>query len=111
VKKVEATINPSQVDAIRQALVRLGIDAMSVCDAHAYYPLARGARQRRCDYTVWIAPQMRIQVVMDEDRVASCVAAICRCVCTDSVARGAIIVLPAEDPLPISIGRQETGAA
>jgi nitrogen regulatory protein PII len=95
-KKVEATINRSELDAVQGALVALGLDAVSVCEVEAYYPLARRSRHPDGGCCVWLSPQMRIGVVVDDDRLAPCVTAICRCAGADAAGHSAIVVLPIE---------------
>jgi nitrogen regulatory protein PII len=110
-KKVEATINPSELDAARAALFELGVNRISVCDVQAYYPLARRSWYRGSEYAAWFAPQIRIGIVVDDDRLAPCIAAICRCAGADAAGRSAIAVLPVEDAIQIRAGQHPARAA
>ena len=107
-KKIEATIDPSELDDVWKSLVELGIDGMSVCEVRAYDPRARSTWYRGCENTAWFAPLIRTEVVVAEDQVAACVGAIRRCADSD---RTVIVVLPVEDAIRIRTGQHPARAA
>lgn len=110
-KKVEATITPFKLDEIRDALVNLGIDGMSVCDTKSLRPRTQAAWYRGSQYVVWFAPQYKIEIVLSDEQVPGCVDAIRRSLRTDDAETGTIVVLPVEDTIRIRTGDHLARAA
>ena len=110
-KKVEATIAPFTLDEIRDALVNLGIDGMSVCDTKSLQPRAQAAWYRGSQYVVWFAPQYKLEIVVSDEQVPGCVDAIRRSMRTADGAGGTIVVLPVDDSVRIRTGDHLARAA
>jgi nitrogen regulatory protein P-II 1 len=112
-KKIEAIVAPSTLDEIRDALVNLGIDGMSVCDTKSLRPRARAAWYRGSQYVVWFAPQYKLEVVVSDDQVPDCVDAIRRSIRTtgDEGEDGTITVLPVDDTIRVRKGDHLARAA
>ena len=53
-KKIEATIPPYKLEEVRDALVGLGLEGMSVCEVRSFDPEARP-----CWYRAW-GPNFRV---------------------------------------------------
>ncbi len=110
-KKVEVTIKPHELEELRDALVELGISGMTACEVRTYDLPPHSESYRGTQYTVPFTPQIKIEVVMAEDRLAQCVAAISRCANADAAGRGAIAVLPVEATIQIRSGQQHPARA
>ncbi|HEY7900531.1 MAG TPA: P-II family nitrogen regulator, partial [Caulobacteraceae bacterium] len=76
-KKIEAVIKPFKLDEVKEALQELGLQGMTVTEAKGFgrqkgqTELYRGA-----EYVVDFLPKIKIEVVVEDDRVAAAVEAI-----------------------------------
>jgi nitrogen regulatory protein PII len=103
-KKLEATIRPFTLDAVRDALVALGVEGMSVAEVQTLDPRAHAAFYRGTEYVVWFSPQYRLDVVVRDELVAPCIEAIRQCARTNDQECGEIVVLPVDDTVRIRTG-------
>jgi nitrogen regulatory protein P-II 1 len=110
-KKVEAVIKPFKLDEVREALVGLGIEGMSVSEVKARDPHARSARYRGTEYVVSFAPEIKLEVVVPDQWVAPCINAIQHVAVTDHDDCGEIVVLQVEDMIRIRTGEHLARAA
>jgi nitrogen regulatory protein P-II 1 len=108
-KKIEATINPFELDDVRDALVELGITGMSVCEVKSFDPQAHSNWYRGAEYTISFTPRVKIEMVVEEEQLGRCLAAIKRCAGADDAARA--VVLPVEDTVHIRTGEHTARAA
>lgn len=105
-KKIEATIAPYKLDEIRDALVNLGIEGMSVSEAKNLRPRKRAAWYRGSEYVVWFTPRYRIEVVVGDDQVEDCIAVIRARARRDEEDAGTIVVLPMDEAIRIRTGER-----
>jgi nitrogen regulatory protein P-II 1 len=105
-KKIEATIAPYKLEEVRDALVELGLEGMSISEVQGFDPCARPAWYRGSQYVRWFAPQIRIELVVSSGQVAECVAVIERSARTDDGQGGDVVVLPVEDAVRIRTGER-----
>lgn len=90
-KKIEATITPYSLDEIRDALMSLGIDEMSVSEAKSLRPESHPGWSRGSEYVVWFAPRYRLEIIARDDQVRDCIDAIRERIQSGD---GTIVVLP-----------------
>ena len=109
-KKIEATIKPFRLDEVREALGTLGVEGMNVQEVKGFDPQARANWYRGTEYVVSFAPQIKLEVVVPDDQLARCVAAIRRCA-ADEADSGQIIVLSVDDSIQIRTGEHLARAA
>ncbi|MCC6302546.1 MAG: P-II family nitrogen regulator [Gammaproteobacteria bacterium] len=108
-KKVEAIIKPFKLDDVREALSDIGIAGMTVTEVKGFgrqkghTELYRGA-----EYVVDFLPKIKVEVVVDDDRVDACIDAIIRVARTGNIGDGKIFVTEVAKVLRIRTG--ETGA-
>jgi nitrogen regulatory protein P-II 1 len=103
-KKIEATIKPFKLDEVRDALVALGVEGMSVAEVQTLDPKAHSAHYRGTEYIVWFTPQYRLDIVVRDELVSPCIEAIRHCARTKDPDCGAIVVLPVDDSVRIRTG-------
>jgi nitrogen regulatory protein P-II 1 len=105
-KKIEATIPPYKLEEVRDALVGLGLEGMSVCEVRSFDPEARPCWYRGSEYVRWFAPLVRMEVVVPSGQVAECLDVIQRSAQTDDVNGCHVVVLPVEDAIRIRTGER-----
>jgi nitrogen regulatory protein P-II 1 len=108
-KKVEATIKPFKLNEVRDAIVDLGIDGMTVTEVKEVGPHARTACYRGSEYVVF-APELKVEIVLADDRLARCIDVLTHVAGNDHK-DGRIVVLEVEDTIRIRNGEHLARAA
>ena len=93
-KKIEALIQPAKLDEIRDALLQIGVQGISICEVKALDPRRRVGFYRGCRHVVWFIPHIQIDLVVDDDLVPDCIAVLQRGEPLADAYRGAILVMP-----------------
>lgn len=110
-KKVEAIIKPFKLDDVREALSDIGIAGMTATEVKGFgrqkghTELYRGA-----EYVVDFLPKVRIEVVVDADRVDQCIEAITTAARTGKIGDGKIFVTAVERVIRIRTGEEGSEA-
>lgn len=110
-KKIEAVIKPFKLDDVREALSEMEITGMTVTEVKGFgrqkghTELYRGA-----EYVVDFLPKVKLEIVVAEDRVESCVEAICNTARTGKIGDGKIFVTSVERTVRIRTGEQDEDA-
>jgi nitrogen regulatory protein PII len=109
-KMVMAIVKPFALDAVREALSGLGVDGMTVSEVRGY-GRQKGHTEiyRGAEYTVAFLPKVKIEVVIDDDRLQTVIAAIAEVANTGRIGDGKLFVLDVVDALRVRTG--ERGAA
>lgn len=108
-KKIEAIIKPFKLDEVKEALQDAGIQGLSVVEVKGFgrqkghTELYRGA-----EYVVDFLPKVKVEVVLEDDRVEAAIEAIVEAAKTDKIGDGKIFVTPVEQAIRIRTG--ETGS-
>ncbi|VEC01898.1 nitrogen regulatory protein P-II 1 [Klebsiella pneumoniae] len=92
-KKIDAIIKPFKLDDVREALAEVGITGMTVTEVKGFgrqkghTELYRGA-----EYMVDFLPKVKIEIVVTDDIVDTCVDTIIRTAQTGKIGDGKIFV-------------------
>ena len=108
-KLVMAIVKPFKLDSVREALMEVGIQGLTVSEAKGF-GRQKGQTEiyRGAEYNVEFVPKVRIEVVIDDDEVERVVAAIRSSALTEKIGDGKIFVLEVAQALRIRTG--ETGS-
>ena len=108
---VVAIIQPTKLSSERDALLALGLDDITVCDAMGYgRQHGKSALFRGNEYKVDLLRKVIIEVIVHEDQLEAAIDSISRNAVTGSAGQigdGKIFVLPVQDTIRIRTG--ETG--
>ncbi|WP_417615890.1 nitrogen regulatory protein P-II [Oceanisphaera sp.] len=110
-KKIEAIIKPFKLDDVREALAERGITGMTVSEVKGFgrqkghTELYRGA-----EYMVDFLPKVKLELVVQDDLVESCIEAIETTARTGKIGDGKIFVLGVEQVIRIRTGEQNEEA-
>lgn len=110
-KKIEAIIKPFKLDDVREALSEIGVTGMTATEVRGFgrqkghTELYRGA-----EYVVDFLPKIKIEVVIDQDRVESCVEAITNSARTGKIGDGKIFVTSVDTIIRIRTGETDSDA-
>lgn len=92
-KKVEAIIKPFKLDDVRNALTEVGITGMTATEVKGFgrqkghTELYRGA-----EYVVDFIPKVKIEIILESERVEQCIEAITNAARTGKIGDGKIFV-------------------
>ena len=110
-KLVMAIVKPFKVDAVRQALVSLGIEGMTVSEARGF-GRQKGHKEiyRGAEYEVDFVPKTRIEVAVREEMVDRVLEAVAEAARTGTIGDGKVFVLGVERALRIRTGETDEAA-
>jgi nitrogen regulatory protein P-II 1 len=101
-KKLEAITKPYKLDAIKEVLVELGIDGMTVSEVRG---LRRGGFIKNpTDFQEDYLPRIKLEIVIPDDRVEEIIAAIQRVAGCAAEDNGEILVEPVDQSIRIRTG-------
>ncbi len=110
-KKVDAIIKPFKLDDVREALSTVGITGMTATEVKGFgrqkghTELYRGA-----EYVVDFLPKIKVEVVIKNDQVDSCIEAITNAARTGKIGDGKIFVSSVEQVVRIRTGEEDESA-
>jgi nitrogen regulatory protein P-II 1 len=110
-KMVIAIIQPTKLSEVREALARIGVTRMTVCDAQGY-GRQRGQTQiyRGNEYATNLLRKIALEIMVNDDfleRTVDTLTAVARTGEQGAIGDGKILVVPAEET--IDIGGKVTG--
>jgi nitrogen regulatory protein PII len=108
--KIEAIIQPNRFDAVKEALIAIGIDGMTVSEVRGH-GRQKGHKEsyRGGEYTVDLLPKVKIESIMEDKIVEAAVEAILKTASSGKMGDGKIFLYKVEEA--IRIRSQERGAA
>jgi len=108
--KVEAIIQPSKLDAVKEVLGELGIEGLTISEVRGHgRQKGHTEMYRGREYSVDLLPKIKIESVMDSSLVDSAVKAIIETAATGKIGDGKIFLSKVDEA--IRIRNQERGVA
>src|SRR3984957_3469536 len=106
--KIEAIIQPSRFEAVKEILTELGIGGMTVSDVRGH-GRQKGHTEvyKGREYTVDLIPKVKLEMVLPDDQVDSAVGAILKPASSGKIGDGKIFLYKVEET--IRIRNQERG--
>lgn len=110
-KKIEAIIKPFKLDELKEALAELNVSGMTMSEVKGF-GRQKGHTEiyRGAEYVVDFIPKLKIEIVVEEERVDLIVAAITKSVNTGKIGDGKIFILPVEDVCRVRTGERGKAA-
>jgi nitrogen regulatory protein PII len=113
-KLVIAVIQPTKLNAVREALEKIEVTRMTVCDAQGFgRQRGRTELYRGHEYTTRLLRKVAIEIVVNDDfleRTLSAIIHVARTGREGNIGDGKIFVLPAEQAIQVSDGFRGPGA-
>ncbi len=108
--KIEAIIQPTRLDEVKDALLEIGVDGMTVIEARGH-GRQKGHTEfyRGREYTVDLLPKIKLEIVLNDDLVDSAVQAILNAARTGKIGDGKIFLSRVDEA--IRIRNEERGVA
>jgi len=110
-KKIETIIKPFKLEALKDALHELNINGMTVSEVKGF-GRQKGHTEiyRGAEYMVDFIPKVKVEIIIEEERVDSVIEAIITSVRTGKIGDGKIFVLPVEKIIRIRTGETDKEA-
>jgi nitrogen regulatory protein PII len=108
--KIEAIIQPSRLDAVKEVLLEVGVEGMTITDVRGHgRQKGHTEHYRGREYTVDLLPKIKLEMVLPDERVDAAVSAILRSAATGKIGDGKIFLYKVDEA--IRIRNQERGNA
>jgi nitrogen regulatory protein P-II 1 len=114
VKFVIAVIQPTKLKAVREALEKIEVTRMTVCDAQGF-GRQRGRKEmyRGHEYTATLLRKVALEILVNDDfleRTVETIVNVARTGPEGTIGDGKIFILPALETIQISDGTRGPGA-
>ncbi len=92
-QKIEAIIQPSRLDAVKEALIEIGVDGMTILEARGH-GRQKGHTEfyRGREYTVDLLPKVKIELVVHDEFAEKVINTIATTARTGHIGDGKIFV-------------------
>lgn len=108
--KLEAIIQPSRFEAVKDALHELGVEGMTISEVRGHgRQKGHTEHYRGREYSVDLLPKTKIELVIDDKLVEQAVQAILKTASTGKIGDGKIFLSKIDDA--IRIRNQERGVS
>jgi nitrogen regulatory protein P-II 1 len=101
-RKIEAIIQPSKLDAVKDALLEIGIEGMTILEARGH-GRQKGHTEfyRGREYTVDLLPKIKLEMVVTDEMVEKAVQAILSAARSGKIGDGKIFITQVEEAIRI----------
>ena len=110
-KKIEAIIRPFKLEDVKIALVTAGIVGMTVTEVRGFgRQKGQVERYRGSEFTVEFLQKLKLEIVVDDDRVDTVINAIQEAARTGEIGDGKIFITAVDSVLRIRTGDRDSSA-
>ena len=108
-KYVIAVIQPDRLDAVREALSRIGVQGLTVSEVRGF-GRQKGQTEiyRGAEYTMYYVPKVKLEIAVDGSLADAVIDVIAQAARSGRIGDGKIFVLPLEGAMRVRTG--EMGA-
>jgi nitrogen regulatory protein P-II 1 len=101
-QKIEAIIQPSKLDAVKDALLEVGIEGMTILEARGH-GRQKGHTEfyRGREYTVDLLPKVKLEMIVPDELAEKAVQAILSSARTGKIGDGKIFLSKIDDAIRI----------
>lgn len=106
-KKIEAIVKPAKLDAIKEALNKIGIQGMTISEVKGY-GRQKGHKEiyRGAEYIIDFVPKIKIEIVIKASLTDKVVETIREAANTNTIGDGKIFILPVEEAVRVRSGEK-----
>ncbi|MDQ6677261.1 MAG: P-II family nitrogen regulator [Acidobacteriota bacterium] len=104
-KKIEAIIQPFKLDAVKDALIAIGIDGMTVSEVRGH-GRQKGHKEvyRGQEYSVDLLPKVKLEIVISTERMEEVIGCLAGAAQTGKIGDGKLFVYDLADVIRIRNG-------
>ncbi len=101
-QKIEAVIQPSKLDAVKEALVEIGVEGITIIEARGH-GRQKGHTEfyRGREYSVDLLPKVKLEMVIGDEMVERVIQAITTAARTGKIGDGKIFVSKIDEAIRI----------
>jgi nitrogen regulatory protein P-II 1 len=101
-QKIEAIIQPSKLDAVKEALIEAGVEGMTILEARGH-GRQKGHTEfyRGREYSVDVLPKIKLEMVIPDTLLDRAVEAILKAAGTGKIGDGKIFISRIDDAIRI----------
>ena len=106
-KKMEILIRHSRLEAVKKAILEIGLRGMTVSEVKGFG--RQGGHKesyRGKEILVEFLPKLKIELALEEDLLESAIKVICEAASTGAVGDGKIFISPLDDVVRIRTGER-----
>jgi nitrogen regulatory protein P-II 1 len=106
-KKIEAVIQPHKLDEVKEALIAIGVDGMTISEVRGH-GRQKGHTEvyRGQEYKVDLLPKVKIEMVVPSQRVDQIVEVLTRAARSGKIGDGKIFISSMEEAIRIRNGER-----
>ena len=104
-RKVECFLQPSKLEKIRDMLIKMGIEGMTVANVRGF-----GTRSQMKGGVPQFEDRVKVEIVVDEAKVDDTIKGIKGLAGSGTIGAGIIFVIPVEDAVRLSTREQGKSA-
>jgi nitrogen regulatory protein P-II 1 len=106
-QKIEAIIQPSKLDAVKDALLAIGVEGMTILEARGH-GRQKGHTEfyRGREYTVDLLPKIKVEIVVADELLEKAVQAIITATRTGKIGDGKIFVSAIDEAATANAARR-----
>lgn len=104
-KKIEAIIKPFKLDEVKDALGEVGIVGITITEVRGF-GRQKGHQElfRGSEYVVDLLPKLKVEVVVEDNKVRDVVEALIQSARTGNIGDGKIFIYPLDEAYRIRTG-------
>jgi nitrogen regulatory protein P-II 1 len=104
-KKIEAIIQPSRFDSVKEALLEIGVEGMTVTEVRGH-GRQKGHTEvyRGREYVVDLLPKVKLEIVLPDALAENAVATISKTAKTGKIGDGKIFLTKIDDAIRVRNG-------
>lgn len=101
-KKIEAIVQPHKLDEVKEALIGIGVDGMTISEVRGH-GRQKGHKEvyRGQEYEVDLLPKVKVEIVVASDKADKVVSTLCASARTGKIGDGKVFVFPVEEAIRI----------
>jgi nitrogen regulatory protein P-II 1 len=101
-KKIEAVIQPFKLDAVKEALMGIGVDGMTISEVRGH-GRQKGHKEvyRGREYNIDLLPKVKIELVVSDDRSAEVIKTLTDAARTGKIGDGKVFVYDVAEAIRI----------
>lgn len=104
-KKIEAIVRPQMLDNVKDALIGIGVDGLTISEVRGHgRQMGHTETYRGAEYNVDLLPKVKFEIYVPDARVDQVVEVLAGAARTGKIGDGKIFILPVEDAMRIRNG-------
>lgn len=100
-KKIECFIQPLKLDGLKDALINVGVEGITMTDVSGFGRQRGYAQGEKPNKDVKFLPKVKLEIVVDEEILDNVTKTIVKLAATGEFGSGKIFILPVEDAIRI----------